>query len=120
METFWLLEKDGKDGKNWDLESPPEENKEVRGLGRLCDSFEATRNNDPLYAGKTTSHLTTSHIHPLCVGLPHPRHLGLPQAGGARHLELRDRPAPVSLLSCRPVENFRLSSQPEIEQRAFL
>ena len=26
METFWLLEKDGKDGKNWDLESPPEEN----------------------------------------------------------------------------------------------
>ena len=56
----------------------------------------------------------------LPVGLPHPRHLGLPQAGGARHLELRDRPAPVSLLSCRPVENFRLSSQPEIEQRAFL
>ena len=26
VETFWLLEKDGKDGKNWDLESPPEEN----------------------------------------------------------------------------------------------
>ena len=81
----------------------PQEDKEVRGLGQLCDPFKTTGNNDPL--------------HP---GLPQPRQLGVPQAGGARHLELRDRPPPLSLLSLGPVGGFRLPAQSEIEQRSFL